>query len=238
MVTLFQQYESGGNSSAAIKRRLVECNLRLVVSIAKMYKNHDIPIEDLIQEGNIGLMRAVDRFKWERGVHFSTYATFWIRQAIGQHVLKCKRMIRLPAHAATVQRKMLQASEKFREEMGHEPSQEELIDLTGASATVIKATIHSGRNVLSLQQPANINDSESQQGLLEDKIEDTRPEASPFENVAQKEMLEIARKVLMNLSPKEIAIIRLRYGLVETNTEAYPITESELQSVKDGNGLR
>ena len=138
LVELFKQYNAGCTRDAEgeviartkqaerLRQKITECNLRLVVSIAKTYKNHNIPIEDLIQEGNIGLMKSVDRFKWEKGFRFSTYSTWWIKQAIGQHVLKRKRMIRLPAHAATVQRKMLQAAEEFREDNGTEPTAEEL----------------------------------------------------------------------------------------------------------------
>ena len=130
MMSLFQRLE-GGESSA--KNRLVEANLRLVVSIAKQYRGHNIPLEDLVQEGNIGLMKSIERFDYRKGFRFSTYATWWIKQAIGQHVLKRKRMIRLPAHAAGVQRKLVSAAEEYRKEFGVEPSQEELAELTGAS---------------------------------------------------------------------------------------------------------
>ena len=228
LIELFQNVETGGVSADRARRKLIGCNLRLVVSIAKQYKNHNLPIEDLIQEGNIGLMKAVERFKWEKGFKFSTYATWWIRQAIGQHVLKRKRIIRLPAHAATVQRKMLQAAEEYREVMGCEPSQEELSELVGASETVVKATIHGGRSVISLQQPMS---SDEDSDCLEDKLEDTNPESNPFERVSQRELFEIARGVIDQLSAKESAIIRLRFGLShdDKDDEKFPITQSELK---------
>lgn len=237
VVELFKQYEKGGPLADKARRRLIECNLRLVVSIAKQYRGHNLPIEDLMQEGNIGLMKAVERFKWEKGFRFSTYATWWIKQAIGQHVLKRKRLIRLPAHAATVQRKLLQAADEYRDAMGCEPTQEELTELIGASKTVVKATMHSGRAIISLSQPIS---SSGEGDSIGDKIEDLRPEADPFDNVAQKELLEIARGVLADLSPKEAAILRLRFGLVDEDatSDSYPITEEELQGVMSGKGLQ
>ena len=251
MVQLFKAYNEGctrdaedwtnvlnrSPSAEKIRKRLTECNLRLVVSIAKLYRNHNIPILDLIQEGNIGLMKAIDRFKHEKGFKFSTYATWWIKQAIGQCVLKKKRTIRLPAHAAAVQHKMIQAAEKYKKENGSEPTTEELIELTGASEIVVKATMHSGRGTISLQQPLSAGHADGD--TIEDRVEDERPGADPFENVAEKQLLEITRDVLLALSPKEAAILRLRFGLVEdgTDSESYPITEEEARRVIEGKGL-
>lgn len=235
VVELFQKLPVGGKDADKAKKKLIECNLRLVVSIAKKFKNHNIPIEDLIQEGNIGLMKAVDKFKWEKGFRFSTYATWWVKQAIGQLVLKRKRMIRLPAHAVTVQRKMLQAAEEFRENVGQEPTMEELTEITGASKAVVKATMHSGRATISLQQPTSSGDGDT----IEDKLEDDSAGCNPFENVAKRQLLNIARKVLDELTPKEAAILRLRFGLVEdpTDSESFPITEAEVRAVMQGKGM-
>lgn len=238
LVELFKTYEAKNALSDKARTKLVECNLRLVVSIAKQYKNNSMPLEDLVQEGNIGLLKAVEKFDWRKGFRFSTYATWWIKQAIGHHVLKRKRMVRLPAHAATIQRKLIQATNDYREAMGCDPSQEELMELVGASETVVKATIISGRDAVSLQQ--NVGHSEGGEFLLQDVIEDERLEMNPFENIAKKQLIEIARNVLNSLSPKESAILRLRFGLVDdviNDNETYPISDEEVTALMHGKPL-
>lgn len=238
LVEEFKKIELKNEASEKARSKLVECNLRLVVSIAKQYKNNSMPLEDLVQEGNIGLLKAVEKFDWRKGFRFSTYATWWIKQAIGHHVLKRKRMVRLPAHAATIQRKLIQATNDYREAMGCEPSQEELMELVGASETVVKATIISGRDAISLQQ--NVGHSDGGEFLLQDVIEDERSEMNPFENFAKKQLIEIARKVLNSLSTKESAILRLRFGLVDdiiNDSETYPITDEEITALMHGKPL-
>lgn len=243
VVDLFKDLERGGTCADHARRKLIECNLRLVISIAKKFKNYNVPIEDLIQEGNIGLMKSIERFDWKRGFRFSTYATYWVKQSIGQHILKKKRTIRLPAHAATLQRKMMQASEEYRSTNdGHEPSQDDLIQLTGASQTVARAMMHVGRECLSLDEPAKWGPSTGRDSehRIQDKIEDVRPGSNPFDNVSEKEILDVVKHMLSELSPKEAAILRLRFGLVEDciDAEQYPITDDELKEVARGCGLK
>lgn len=236
VVTLFQKYTQGGTHAESARKKLIESNLRLVISIAKKNKGHNIPLEDLIQEGNIGLMKAIERFDYTKGFRFSTYATWWIKQAIGQHILKKKRMIRLPAHASGIQKKMLKAAEKIRVTTGCEPSQEDLIELLDASEAVVKATIASGKNILSLSQTVT---SDPDSGTLGDKLEDTRTRNDPFYNVSSRELMDVVRFVLSKLSDKEAAILKLRFGLYDDiEPEEYKITLEEIDSMKKGNPLR
>jgi len=231
VVTLFKDYTEGdAESSKKAKKKLVESNLRLVISIAKKHKGHNIPLEDLIQEGNMGLLKAIDRFDYKRGFKFSTYATWWIKQAISQHVLKRKRMIRLPAHAASVQKKIVQAANEYRAMMGCDPSNDELLDLINASEAVVKATIASGRNTISLSQTLT---SDPDSGSLDEKIEDEDENVNPFHVTSSKELLTIVQDVLQTLSEKESAILRLRFGLFDENmdTSEYKIKEHDVSSL-------
>jgi RNA polymerase primary sigma factor len=234
LVELFQKYEKGGRESDFARKKLTESNLRLVVYVAKKQKGHNIPLEDLIQEGNLGLLKAIERFDWKKGFRFSTYATWWIKQAISQYVLKRKKIIRLPAHAVSAQKKMIEAVESYRDIMGCDPSSEELSSMIEVSEAVIKATIASGKNIVSLQQ---VDDPENET-TLEEKLEDNNPENNPFERLAKKEMLSIVKRVMAELTPKEAAILRLRFGLFEdVDVKSYEITEKEVSMIASGKGM-
>lgn len=234
LVELFQAYEKGGKDAVKARKKLTESNLRLVVYIAKKQKGHNIPLEDLIQEGNLGLLKAIDKFDWKKGFRFSTYATWWIKQAISQYILKRKKIIRLPAHAASAQKKLIEASDAFKELKGYGPSSEELSEIIDVSETVVKATMQSGKNIISLQQ--HVGDDGT--STLEDKLEDTNFANDPFESLAKKEMMVIVKNVMQSLSTKEAAILRLRFGLYEDVENAdYEVSDAEAHLILTGAGL-
>jgi len=234
LVQLFQAYERGGKDATKARQKLTESNLRLVVYIAKKQKGHNIPLEDLIQEGNLGLLKAIDKFDWKKGFRFSTYATWWIKQAISQYGVKRKKIIRLPAHAASAQKKLIEASDAFKELKGYGPSSEELSEMIDVSETVVKATMASGKNIVSLQQQVG----EDGTTTLEDKIEDTNYTNNPFESLAKKEMMTVVKKVMSSLSAKEAAILRLRFGLYEDiEVKEFEVTDEQSKMIAAGQGL-
>jgi len=236
LVSLFQTYEAGGLEAEKARKKLIESNLRLVISIAKKHKGHNVPLEDLIQEGNLGLLKAIERFDYRKGFRFSTYATWWIKQAISQYVLKRKRMIRLPAYAASLQKKLMQASAEFKELTGEAPTEEELRELVDASETVVKATMASGKNVISIHQTVS---SDPDSGTLEDKLEDVDGNQDPFLTTSSKELMSIVRNVLASLTEKESAILRLRFGLFddEVDNNDYTLAPEDLEALQAGKPL-
>ena len=237
LVELFQVYERGGTEANKARKRLIECNLRLVISIAKQYKGHNIPFEDIVQEGNIGLMKSIEKFDWKRGYRFSTYASWWIRQAIGRHILERKRVIRLPAHVVNIQKRMFRTSEEYRENEGREPTMDELIDVISASEVMVRATANAARAVVSLDQPSRRGDLSS--GTIGDNMRDETSAADPARHVSEREMVEITRTVLSDLTPREATILRLRFGLFEdpTDSSAFPVTVEEAAQIAQGEGL-
>jgi RNA polymerase primary sigma factor len=190
------------------KKELMEANLRLVVSVAKRYLGSDLSLLDLIQEGNIGLMKAVDRFQYRRGFKFSTYATWWIRQAITRAIADHSRTIRIPVHMVETLNRISRVNRAMVNELGREPTPEELAQRTGVPARKVRLILESSRKPLSLETPIG-EDSE-----LGDFLED-KSAGSPNETLMTQDLTTQVERALATLSPKEKEILRLRFGIGE-----------------------
>ena len=192
----------------AVKRQLSSGNLRLVVSIAKKYRNRGLSFLDLIQEGNTGLMRAVDKYEYRRGFKFSTYATWWIRQAITRAIADQARTIRIPVHMIDVLSKLRNVEKRLTQTMGREPTMEEIADHSGVELDEVRRVLDIGRNPVSLDRPVGESDDTSFGEFIEDTTSD-----NPMKNASHGILRQKIDSLLKTLTYREREIIRLRYGL-------------------------
>ncbi len=223
--TLAQKIEAGDQHARAV---MIESNLRLAISIAKKYQNRGCDFEDLIQEANIGLMKAVEKFDWRRGYKFSTYATWWVKQAVGRHVSAHSRTIRIPSHQSSNLWKIRKFQKEYELEFKSFPTNEEIGAFLNITVDQVKAALNAGQATVSLDKEIGSGDKGGSRTLA-DVIPDIERE-DPSAALDRRAIASSVRAALSTLTAREEKIVRLRFGITEDpkDSENFPITTDEL----------
>lgn len=222
-IKLSKQAKQGDQKA---REKLIESNYRLVISIAKRYHRSDINFEDLLQESSIGLLKAVDKFNPDLGYKFSTYASWWIKQAALQYINESMTDIKVPTHSRMLNAKIKKATLKYEKDTGKSPSYEEISKLVDEPVKKIKYTLKANSSITSLDK-----ENEDTKFSLKNSFKDESIYSDPESNLVAKELEMLIRQSLSLLTPKEEKIIRLRFGITENslNSEDFPVT-SEMES--------
>lgn len=226
-VDLAQRIEKG---DAQAREKMILSNLRLAISIARRYQGRGCDLSDLIQEANLGLVKAVERFDWRRGYKFSTYATWWIKQSVNRHVSTHARTIRMPSHTITLMQRIKAVQQEYSEIFGNMPTVEEISSVLNVKTHLVAAAINANQTPVSLHNPSGDDNGRALQDVIPDPNN-----VDPSDVIDHERFLRNLKTCLSQLTPREEIILRLRFGIAEIeNTSQFLMSEEEAESIRRG----